>query len=151
MKIVNVVFAFFTMAFCFAQELTVTGKTYNPSSQINDGVVELTVDGGVSPYNFKWSNQETPQSSKRASGLVEGVAYSVIITDAEGTSVTKVFKVETEAITEIFNGAMTPAVSALGSVLFWDPFAALGIYDPVAYTDMTRIPIPNWSPDMENK
>lgn len=151
MKIVNVVFAFFTMAFCFAQELTVTGKTYNPSSQINDGVVELTADGGVPPYNFKWSNQETPQSSKRASGLVEGVAYSVIITDAEGTSVTKVFKVETEAITEIFNGAMTPAVSALGSVLFWDPFAALGIYDPVAYTDMIRIPIPNWSPDMKNK
>lgn len=151
MKIVNVVLAFFTMAFCFAQELSVTGKTYNPSSQINDGVVELTVDGGVPPYNFKWSNQETPQSSKRASGLVEGVAYSVIITDAEGTSITKVFKVETEAITEVFNGAMTPAVSALGSILFWDPFAALGIYDPVAYADMTRIPIPNWSPDMENK
>ncbi len=151
MKIVTVVFAFFTMAFCFAQELSVTGKTYNPSSQINDGVVELTVNGGVPPYNYKWSNQETPKSSKRASGLVEGVAYSVIVTDAEGASVTKVFKVGTEAITEVFNGAMTPAVSALGSILFWDPFTALGIYDPVVYADVTRIPIPNWSPDMENK
>lgn len=135
----------------FSQELTVTGKTYNPSSNINDGVIELDVQGGVAPYSFKWSNQETPLTSKRASGLVEGVSYNVVVTDAEGSSVTKVFKVETEAITEIFNGAMTPAVGALGSVLFWDPFAAVGIYDPVAYADVKRIPIPNWSPDVDNK
>jgi AGCS family alanine or glycine:cation symporter len=83
--------------------------------------------------------------------LVEGVSYSVVVTDSQGASVTKVFTVETAAITEVFNGVMTPAVSALGSILFWDPFAAIGIYDPVAYADIIRIPIPNWSPDMENK
>jgi alanine or glycine:cation symporter, AGCS family len=151
MKFYFSVLAFLSMAVVFAQDFTVTGKTYNPSSNINDGVIELEVDGGVAPYSFKWSNQNTPTSSKRASGLVEGVPYNVVITDAAGNSVTKVFKVETEAITEIFNGAMTPAVSALGSVLFWDPFAALGLYDPVAYTDVKRIPIPNWTPDVENK
>lgn len=151
MKLYTVLLAFFTISFCFSQELTVTGKAYNPSSQINDGVVELSVQGGVPPYNFKWSNQNTPASSKRAFGLVEGVSYSVIVTDGQGASITKVFTVETDAITEVFNGAMTPAVSALGSILFWDPFAAIGIYDPVAYADMTRIPIPNWSPDLENK
>jgi AGCS family alanine or glycine:cation symporter len=151
MKIFNVVLAFFTMAFCFAQELIVTGKTYNPSSNINDGVIELSPEGGVPPYNFKWSDQNTPATSKRASNLVEGVSYSVVVTDSQGASVTKVFTVETEAITEVFNGLMTPAVSALGSILFWDPFAAIGIYDPVAYADKTRISIPNWSPDMENK
>lgn len=151
MKLFNVLLALCTTALCFSQELTVTGKTYNPSVQINDGVIELSVEGGTPPYDFKWSDQDTPKSSKRAAGLVEGVSYSVIVTDAKGESVTKVFTVETGAITEVFNGAMTPAVSALGSILFWDPFAALGIYDPVAYADMTRIPIPNWSPDMENK
>lgn len=151
MKLFTVLLAFFTISLCFSQELAVSGKAYNPSSQINDGVVELSVQGGVPPYNFKWSNQDTPASSKRASGLIEGVSYSVIVTDAQGASVTKVYTVETEAITEVFNGAMTPAVSALGSILFWDPFAAIGIYDPVAYADMTRIPIPNWSPDLENK
>ncbi|MGB3145485.1 MAG: amino acid carrier protein [Maribacter sp.] len=151
MKLFNVLLALFTTALCFSQELTVTGKTYNPSAQINDGVIELSVEGGTPPYDFKWSDQDTPKSSKRAAKLVEGVSYSVIVTDAKGESVTKVFTVETGAITEVFNGAMTPAVSALGSILFWDPFAALGIYDPVAYADMTRIPIPNWSPDMENK
>ena len=151
MKLFTILLAFFSMALCFSQELTVTGKTYNPSSQINDGVIELSVKGGTPPYNFKWSNQDTPKSSERATGLVEGVSYSVIVTDSKGESVTKVFTVKTEAITEVFNGAMTPAVSALGSVLFWDPFAALGIYDPVAYADKTRISIPNWSPDMDNK
>ena len=145
---------FFSLFICFAltaQELEVTGKTYNPSSSINDGVIELKVIGGTEPYTFKWSNEETPLDSKRASGLVEGVSYNVVITDAAGASVTKVFKVETEAITEVFNGAMTPAVGALGSVLFWDPFAALGIYDPVAYADLKRISIPDWSPDVQNK
>lgn len=151
MKIFSVLLAIFSTALCFSQELTVTGKTYNPSSQINDGVVELEVQGGVPPYQFKWSNQETPTSSKRAAGLVEGVSYSVEVTDAEGVTVNKLFTVETKAITEVFNGAMTPAVSALGSILFWDPFAAIGIYDPVAYADKTRISIPNWSPDIENK
>lgn len=151
MKIFSVLLAIFSTALCFSQELTVTGKTYNPSSQINDGVVELDVQGGVPPYQFKWSNQETPTSSKRAAGLVEGVSYSVEVTDAEGATVNKLFTVETKAITEVFNGAMTPAVSALGSILFWDPFAAIGVYDPVAYADKTRISIPNWSPDIENK
>ncbi|MFS4416218.1 amino acid carrier protein [Maribacter sp. 2307ULW6-5] len=151
MKMLTAVLALFCAALAFSQELTVTGKTYNPSNKINDGVIELKVRGGAPPYIFKWSNQDTPLTSKRASGLVEGISYSVVVTDAKGTAVTKVFKVKTEAITEVFNGAMTPAVGALGSVLFWDPFAALGIYDPVAYADAERIPIPNWSPEMDNK
>jgi AGCS family alanine or glycine:cation symporter len=82
---------------------------------------------------------------------VEGIPYSVIVTDAEGQSVTKVFTVETEAITEVFNGFMTPAVSALGAVLFWDPFAAIGIYDPVVYADGRKIPTPGWSADVDDK
>ena len=33
-----------------AQELEVTGKTINPSNSINDGAIEVEVEGGVSPY-----------------------------------------------------------------------------------------------------
>jgi AGCS family alanine or glycine:cation symporter len=83
--------------------------------------------------------------------LVEGIPYSVIVTDAAGNSVTKVFTVETEAITEVFNGLMTPAVSALGAVLFWDPFAAIGIYDPVVYADLKLVPTPGWSTEVQDK
>ena len=134
-----------------AQDLQVKETISNPSNRINDGVIHLEVSGGRPPYTYRWSNQSTPLSSDRATGLVEGIPYNVEIFDAQGNSVTRVYTVPTEAITEIFNGAMTPAVSALGSVLFWDPFAATGIYDPVVYTDSKRIPIPGWSPESDDR
>lgn len=134
-----------------AQELVVKGKTVNPSKNINDGTIVLEVNGGTPPYTYHWSNQETPLTSPVATGLVEGIDYSVVVTDAAGNSVTKVYNVDTEAITEIFNGVMTPAVNALASVLFWDPFAASGLYDPIAYADVKLIPIPGWSPELENR
>jgi len=151
MKYFLFLLSFFALTTGFSQELTVVGKTYNVSDNINDGVIELTVDGGVEPYTYKWSNQETPLKSKSAQRLVEGIPYSVTVTDAAGISITKEFKVETESITEVFNGTMTPAVSALGSVLFWDPFAAIGIYDPVAYADVKLIGIPDWSNETQDK
>ena len=135
----------------YSQDLTVTGKTYNVSKDINNGVIELTVKGGVEPYTYKWSNQSTPLTSKRAQGLVEGIPYSVVVTDAAGNSVTKEFEIKAESITEIFNGTMTPAVSALGSVLFWDPFAAIGIYDPIAYADTKLIGVPDWSNETQDR
>ncbi len=134
-----------------AQDLQVKGTISNPSNRINDGVIHLEVSGGRPPYIYKWSNQGTPLSSNRATGLVEGIPYNVEVFDAQGNSVTRVFTVPAEAITEIFNGAVTPAVSALGAILFWDPFAASGIYDPVVYTDSKRIPIPGWSPEVSER
>ncbi len=142
----------FFLAFCVnAQDIRVKETISNPSNRINDGVISLEVSGGRPPYSYKWSNQQTPLSSNRATGLVEGISYDVIITDARGNTVTKVYKVPSEAITEVFNGAMTPAVSALGAILFWDPFAATGIYDPVVYTESAKIPIPGWSPDVSDR
>jgi len=143
--------SFFAITTVFSQDLTVVGKTFNVSDDINNGVIELEVSGGVEPYTYKWSNQGTPLTSKSAQGLVEGIPYSVVVTDAAGNSVTKEFEVETQSITEVFNGTMTPAVSALGSVLFWDPFAAIGIYDPVAYADVKLIGIPDWSNETLDK
>ncbi|MCR1026624.1 amino acid carrier protein [Cellulophaga baltica] len=135
----------------FAQDFDVEGKVYNPSTTINDGVVDLKVTGGVAPYSYKWSNENTPLTSKKSTGLVEGVPYTVVVTDSDGKTVTKVFTVEADAITEIFNGTMTPAVNALGSVLFWDPFAALGLYDPVVYSDLKKVGVPDWYPGLEDK
>tara|TARA_R110002051_G_scaffold173614_2_gene243914 strand:- start:2024 stop:4066 length:2043 start_codon:yes stop_codon:yes gene_type:complete len=134
-----------------AQDFEVKGKVYNPSTAINDGVVDLKVTGGVEPYSYKWSNENTPLTSNKATGLVEGIAYTVVVTDSNGKTVTKVFTVKPEAITEIFNGNMTPAVNALGSVLFWDPFAAIGLYDPVVYSDIKRVGVPDWYPGLKDK
>ncbi|MDX1363975.1 MAG: amino acid carrier protein [Arenibacter latericius] len=135
----------------FSQELIVKETLLNPSNRINDGVIKVEVEGGTPPYQYKWSSQETPLTSNKASGLIEGLPYTVVISDANGQSVTKEYTVPTEVITEVFNGFMTPAVSAMGSILFWDPFAAIGIYDPVVYADEKLIGIPNWSSEMEGK
>ncbi len=135
----------------FSQDLKVKATVLNTSDAINDGMIDLDVQGGIPPYTYKWSNQTTSLHSKLAIGLTEGIPYSVTVTDSRGTSNYKEFKIETQAIAEVFNGFMTPAVSALGSVLFWDPFAATGIYDPHVYTNVERIGIPGWSPDIKNK
>lgn len=33
----------------------------------------------------------------------------------------------------------------MGNVLFWDPFAAIGLYDPVVMTDQEMIRTPDWN------
>ncbi len=133
-----------------AQELDVKAKVGNPSNVINNGFIELDVTGGTPPYQYKWSNQATSLESKRTEGLTEGIPYTVIVTDSEGNTVEKSYTVEAKAITEHFNGTFAPIVASMGSVLFWDPFSAIGIYDPVVYADIKRIEAPNWDPQEEN-
>ncbi|WP_424494612.1 amino acid carrier protein [Salinimicrobium sp. GXAS 041] len=140
--------SFFTI---YAQELQVNADVVNPSNIINNGYVELNVEGGTPPYMYKWSNQNTPLDSPRSEGLVEGVEYSVTVTDAAGNEFREVYTVPAEAITEHFNGTFAPIVESMGSVLFWDPFSAVGIYDPVVYADLKRVPAPGWSATEEAK
>ncbi|MDQ7916110.1 amino acid carrier protein [Mesonia sp. MT50] len=127
-----------------SNELQLNIELNNPSTEINDGTALVDVIGGQAPYEYKWSNQETSLESVKSKGLIEGMPYSVTVTDANGLTAAKNFKIPTESITEFFNSGVQPAVDFLGSVLFWDPFASVGIYDPVVYTDYKEIPIPNW-------
>lgn len=133
----------------FSQDFTVNRNIVNPSKLINDGIIDLNVFGGTPPYSYKWSNQSTPLASNKAFGLVEGVPYSVLITDASGKSVTKEYTVPMKNISERFNGTFTPIVNAIAMVLFWDPFSAVGIYDPNIYVEKKNMPIPGWSPGIK--
>jgi AGCS family alanine or glycine:cation symporter len=133
-----------------AQELDVQAKVGNPSRIINNGFVDLEVTGGEPPYIYQWSNPETSLESSRAENLTEGVPYKVIVTDSQGNSVTKSFQIEAEAITEHFNGTFVPIVEAMTSVLFWDPFSAIGIYDPKVYAEQRNVPTPDWSADAQD-
>ena len=134
-----------------AQELDVKAKVVNPTNLINDGFVELDVTGGTPPYTYKWSNQSTSLQSARSEGLVEGIPYTVIIQDSKGESTTREYKVKTEAITEVFNGFFKPIVDDMGAVLFWDPFTAIGVYDPVVYADVKNVSVPGWTPAVEDR
>ncbi len=145
------IFCLFFLFTAYAQDLQVNANIGNPSREINDGFIELQVDGGTPPYQYKWSSQSTPLDSPRAEGLVEGVDYTVVVTDAAGAQVEKSYKVPAEAITEHFNGTFAPVVASMGSILFWDPFSAMGIYDPVVYADYKRVPAPQWEATVEGK
>lgn len=121
-------------------------------SQINNGIIRLTVKGGKKPYTYHWKDeQSTPKNSNVSKGLTEGIDYAVEITDSNGESVTKSLRIKTEAITESFNGLFTPIVAGMKTVLFWDPFGALGVHDPVIRTKEENVPIPEWSPDVDDK
>ena len=150
-KYVLSTFLLFIISLLQAQELEVTAEIGNGSRVINNGFVELEVSGGTPPYTYKWSDQNTPLTSSRAEGLTEGIPYQVIITDSQGLSVTKSYKVKAQAITEHFNGAFVPLVDHLSSFLFWDPFTAIGIYDPKVYSEALGVPVPGWTPGIEGE
>lgn len=114
-------------------EIAISLELNNPSSEINNATAQVKVEGGTPPYQFKWSNQNTALISKRSIGLIEGMEHWVTVTDANGNSVTKTFEIPAESIVEIFNSNVQPAVDFLGAILFWDPFATLGVYDPMVY------------------
>jgi len=116
----------------------------NPSREINDGIAKVNIQGGEPPYTYKWSKQDVSLESNESNGLIEGLEQSVLVTDANGVKVVSTFTIPTEAIAEVVNSKVQPAVDFLGAILFWDPFAAVGIYDPVVYTEYREIPIPDW-------
>ncbi|QED37671.1 amino acid carrier protein [Antarcticibacterium arcticum] len=150
-KYILSLFFTFSIISLFAQDLDVKANIGNPSKIINDGFIDLDVTGGTPPYTYKWNNQGTSLNSKRAEGLVEGIPYNVIITDATGASTTRSYSVEAEAITEHFNGTFAPIVATMGAVLFWDPFSAIGVYDPVVYADVKNVPTPGWTANVEDR
>lgn len=134
-----------------AQELSLSADISNPSDEINDGIISVTVEGGTGPYIYKWSDQSTSLKSATAKGLVEGIDYTVVVTDDQGNSATGIYRVPSESITEIFNGSAVPAVEGLGSILFWDPFSAVGVYDPVIYAESKNVPAPRWEAGTEDQ
>lgn len=111
----------------------------NPSDQINDGRAVIDLDGGTKPYKYYWTNQGTDTLSKTANGLIEGISHSVTVVDATGASITQDFKIPMESVAENFNGTFKPIVDAFASVIFWDPFYALNLYDNRVRTDEGKL------------
>lgn len=77
------------------------------------GTVDLTVEGGESPYTYSWTMAGNPDFSADTEDLqnVREGTYTVIITDATGAQLMRVFEVETAAgfsvstaVTSSYNG-----------------------------------------------
>ena len=49
-----------------------------------------------------------------------------------------------KTISQKIDEAFQPVVNALSVVLFWDPFEAIGIYDPIVYAEKAIVRAPGW-------
>ena len=107
----------------------------NVSDRINDGRARIKVQGGVPPYRYYWSKQNADTTAIVANGLTEGIRHSVKVVDAAGNTAERTFKIEKQAVAEGFNSTFAPIVTAVSTVIFWDPFNAMGLYDNKVYND----------------
>ncbi len=105
----------------------------NDSKKIDDGRAEVVVEKGTPPYTYKWSNQNTALNSKVSKGLAEGPTFSVLVSDAAGEEVLLQGEVATDSPEEKINSMFLPVVDIMFNFCFWDPFEAIGIYDPIVY------------------
>jgi AGCS family alanine or glycine:cation symporter len=126
---------FLSLHFIVHSQLDIRVETSNPSSEIRDAEAQVIVTGGEAPYQYKWSKKDVALSSAIAKSLDEGMEYTVLVTDAQGVSATQRIIIPSTSIAEHLNSFFIPLVDAIAKVLLWDPFAAIGIYDPVVYLD----------------
>lgn len=133
-----------------AQEFEVEVRTENPSPKINDGQAYVVVKGGTPPYTYKWSKQSVEIDQSNAGGLTEGSTFKVTVTDSEGKQKKLNGKIAVESIEESINATFKPIVNGMTTVLFWDPFSAIGIYDPVVYAEERKVKAPGHNdPEIE--
>lgn len=116
---------------CTTCALSAKVEVHNPSRSINDGVAEVIVKNGTPPFKYIWPQAGTSTESSTTTGVIEGMLESVTIVDAKNDTLKLSYEVPMGSLSEHINTFFHPIVSTIGSVLFYDPFAALGLRDPV--------------------
>lgn len=140
--IFSILFSIFLSTSAFAQGLTGKLETINPSPSINNGIVVAKVEGGTPPYRYYWSNVNTPIAADSCKGNTEGATVSVKVIDAANQEVEFSAIVEAESGGEILNATFTPLVNGMATVLFFDPFAAVGLYNQNIQIKEGKIKLP---------
>lgn len=116
-------------------QIEVQLETKNENPEIKDGWAKAIATGGQSPYTYKWSKQSVELTSDVCEGLDEGLGFSVLVKDANGDSALVEGLIPAESMEEKLNAGFSPVVNGMAALLFWDPFDAIGVYDPVIYDD----------------
>jgi gliding motility-associated-like protein len=99
----------------------------NPCPDVAKGFIQTNVTGGVSPYNYSWSNGSNTSSLSQLHGGI----YTVTITDANGCSVSQtVSLVEGDSLT-ILN--LDNIILNLGETIQLNPLVT-GSTAPLSYT-----------------
>ena len=138
------ILSFLTLS-VLASDFEVELKYENPSSKINDGVAFVEVIGGRAPFLYKWSHQSVDRKSNSSLGITEGSSFTVLVTDADGNEQLVKGVIPPESAEEHMNATFKPIVQHMTNFLFWDPFSAIGLYDPIVYADEKQIKAPGWT------
>ena len=108
-------------------ELTVAANVTDVScAGGSNGVIDLSVTGGVSPYTYEWSNFATTED---IFNLTAG-SYSGIITDANGCSASGTFTISQPSLPLIVNGVITSSSEGDNGVI---DITVTGGFAPYAY------------------
>lgn len=130
-------FAFFTQG-QFKASLDYTNLT----EDINDVKVWVNIEEGVSPFRFHWSDKNTSIYSDTAFKQMEGGVVSLTLFDASGDSIALSVDIPANSVVEKMNAFVKPMVDFVAAGFFWDPFSAVGLYDPIVKNDSVKIKAP---------
>lgn len=86
-------------------ELAITANAINDVACAggNNGVIDISVSGGNSPYHFYWSNGQVTEDNFN---IMAG-NYTVLVTDKNGCTTTMSFSITQPAMPVIVNGTVT--------------------------------------------
>ena len=65
----------------------------NPTTDSNDGSIDIEIDGGTKPYSYSWTSTDYSSSSEDISDLEKGT-YLLVVTDSKGCEFKKEFILE---------------------------------------------------------
>ncbi|MFA8449442.1 MAG: alanine/glycine:cation symporter family protein [Bacteroidales bacterium] len=111
--------------------LKVEYNIINLSEDLNDTKVSIDITGGEPPYETEWSLQHIHKNSLTGKYITEGEDVQIKVTDSSGAISVIDIPIPTHSLPEIINGYFVPVVDVFSKIIFWDPFASLGIYDPI--------------------
>ena len=143
-KRVALLIAFFLTSLSLFSQVEAEFIYENPTDQINDGIATVKVNKGEPPYQYKWNFQHIPLTSNKAKNIKEGTSFHVTVYDSKGDSTFLKGKVPATTVEEKINGTLVPVVGFMEEIMFFDPFATIGIYDPVVYADEVPAISPEW-------
>ena len=142
MKLLSILIFALTLTTIQAQnfQLQLNPNTHN----IGDGTASVVSQDSITSSH--WSNLQSIDSIS-ADGLKEGINYTVQVSFANGNKQEQSFVIPAVSSEEKMNSFFVPIVDAFGVVLFFDPFAALNLYDQFLYDNSGNlIKYPNGNP-----
>jgi AGCS family alanine or glycine:cation symporter len=114
-----------------------TFEVSNGTEDPGDATIQLALDSSRFDH-IQWDAPQGALSSTRCEGLQEGLTHRVVIHHRDGSTEILDIAIASLSAQEKLNNAFTPLVNFLYRILLWDPFEAVGVYDPIVYDNENR-------------